>query len=93
MITAPLSWRTNRIAKAKQITVKEAKKVIALVDSNRYAFVDRYFHRSANDMTAYDLVLNVEHLSPQVAAKMIINNLELKVQASKAQRVDAKIVV
>ncbi|MBN2411825.1 cytidylate kinase-like family protein [candidate division KSB1 bacterium] len=93
MITAPMNWRVNNIAEAQNITAKEAKKVVALVDSNRYAFVDRYFHRSANDMTAYDLVLNVEHLSSTVAAKMIINNLEIKLQASKARQMNERLVV
>jgi len=92
MITAPLGWRAERIAEAQKISLKEAKKVIALVDGNRYAFVDRYFHKSANDMTAYDLVLNVEHLSPKVAARMIINSLEIKVEATKAQKINAEIV-
>ncbi len=93
MITAPLKWRVDNIAEAKRLTTKEAKKIVALVDSNRYAFVDRYFHRSANEMTAYDLVLNVEYLSPQIAARMIINSLEIKLQASKAHQINAKIVV
>ncbi len=93
MITAPLNWRVNHIAEAQNISTKEAKKIVVLVDSNRYAFVDRYFHQSANEMTAYDLVLNVEHLSNTVAAKMIINNLETKLQASKARQINERIAV
>jgi len=93
MITASFSWRVNKIAETKGLPIKEAKKVVSIVDSNRYAFVERYFHRSANDLTAYDLVLNVENLSPQIAAKMIINCLEIKLQVSNVQQKNANIVV
>ncbi|HPG38587.1 MAG TPA: cytidylate kinase-like family protein [bacterium] len=93
MITAPLDYRVEKIAHARELPVKEAKKVVSLVDSNRFAFVQRYFHRSANDHTAYDLVLNMQHLTPQSAALIVINCLETKLGVGKEKQPARTIVI
>ncbi len=94
MITAPLEYRVERIARFRDITVKDAKKVVSLVDSNRFGFVQRYFHRSANDLSGYDLALNMQYLTPRSAALIVINSLETKPGISKEKQVvRAKVVV
>ena len=88
MITAPLSYRIERIAREQNLSEKEARKTVSLVDSNRFAFVHRYYHRNANDHTAYDLVLNAEHMEPQITARIIINALSTKVSVLQKKHVE-----
>ncbi len=76
LITAPLEWRAKQLAEKRDIPTKEAKKIIAKVDDDRSAYLEHYFHREANDPTAYDLVLNVEYMNPRAAAQTIVAALE-----------------
>ncbi len=87
MITAPMEWRIERVAREKGLSIKEARKTVSLVDSNRFAFIQRYFHRSANDHASYDLVLNAENLPPQTSARIIINALSTKLGMQKTQEI------
>ena len=83
LITAPLEWRATQIAEKRDISSKEAKKIIAEVDGDRSAYLQHYFHRDANDPTAYDLVLNVEHLSIRAAAQTIVAAMEQRLGAPR----------
>jgi cytidylate kinase len=76
MITAPLDWRAKQIAERQNTTLKEAKKIIAEVDEDRLGYLHHYFHRDANDLSAYDLVINVAIMSREAVIEIIISAIE-----------------
>lgn len=76
LITAPLFWRANRLAEERKVSLKQAQSIIRKVDNQRAAFIHRYYHCDPNDHAAYDIVVNVERLGKEKAAKMIFSALE-----------------
>ncbi len=70
-IVAPLSFRTEQIALQRGIDAKQARKVVEDSDRQRDAFVKEHFHHKAADPHMYDLVINVQKLRQEDAAKII----------------------
>jgi hypothetical protein len=57
---------------------ENAKKEIARSVGNRREFIKRYFQAEVEDPMNYDIVLNAEHLSFEVAALIIVGALLFK---------------
>jgi len=55
-----------------------AKKEIACFDNRRRECIRRYFKAELEDTVHYDLVVNTEHLSFEVAALIVVNAILLK---------------
>lgn len=70
-IVAPLGLRVNCVAKTHGVGKKEAKKRVLRTESDRRAFVRKYFHSDICDPANYDMILNTGTLSVESSANAI----------------------
>ncbi len=70
-IIAPLGKRVNCVAETHGISNKEAQKRVLRTESDRRAFVRKYFHSDICDPANYDIILNTGTLSVESAAAAI----------------------
>ena len=70
-IIAPLEQRINHVAETYAVPKKEAKRRVLHTESDRRAFVRKYFHSDIGDPANYDMVLNTGTLSIETAAAAI----------------------
>ncbi|NOY59252.1 MAG: cytidylate kinase-like family protein [Calditrichaeota bacterium] len=85
-ITASLEWRVAHVAEKWGISEKDAKKLVNKHDSDRLAFIRRYYQRDANDPTAYDLVINIERLTLEKVADIILSALEIRLGRPRPEK-------
>jgi cytidylate kinase len=62
-IVAPQAWRINNVAREFDISRDEAKRRVLRADSDRRAFIRKYFNADIADPNNYDLVINTATLS------------------------------
>jgi Cytidylate kinase-like family len=74
-IVAPLAQRIAAVQKARGIDRHEAARWLAHLDSERQAFVERYFHHNINDPHLYDCVINMEHFDAAEAAEIVVDRI------------------
>ena len=72
LITASKPTRQRRLADSMQIGEKEAARVIKRSDAGRADYLKR-FYGVAEQPTHYDLVINTDRLTPDDAARLIID--------------------
>jgi cytidylate kinase len=70
-IIAPLEMRVDRVAETFGVGKKEAKKRVLRTESERRAFVRKYFHSDIRDPANYDMILNSGTLAVDSAADAI----------------------
>lgn len=70
-IVAPATQRKKYIQNTRDLSPDDAEKLMISTDSNRAAFVKRYFNCNAEDPANYDLILNTGTLSVEKAVKII----------------------
>jgi cytidylate kinase len=70
-IIAPLELRAQRIAQLCAIPIEAARAQVEASDRNRRAYLRRYYNVRWDDPTLYDLILNTERLTPDMAATII----------------------
>jgi cytidylate kinase len=78
-IVAPQAWRINNVAKEFDISPEDAKRRVmqTQTESDRRAFIRKYFNADIADPTNYDLVINTATLNVDDAVKMISSALGL----------------
>jgi len=76
-IVAPLELRVQKVALDSDIPVDEAKRRVLRTDSDRSAFVRKYFNADISDPINYDLVINTEILSVNAATDILCSTLGL----------------
>ena len=74
-IIAPLELRVNRVAETFGVSRKDAKRRVLHTESDRQAFVRKYFHSDIRDPVNYDMLLNTGTLSVESAATAICSAL------------------
>lgn len=74
-IIAPLELRVNRVAETFGVSRKDAKRRVLHTESDRQAFVRKYFHSDIRDPVNYDMLLNTGTLSVESAAAAICSAL------------------
>lgn len=79
-ITAPLPVRIKNVMARHQISQNEAKRLIERIDSQRVAYVRRTFHKDADDLAYFDLVINTATLTLEQATQLIIEALKIKLR-------------
>ena len=62
-ITAPQKFRIRNVARDFDLSAEEAKRRIIKTESNRKAFIRKYFNADIADPNNYDLVINTSTLS------------------------------
>ena len=70
-VVAPRAVRIDHVVRAFDVTTKEAKRRIIRTESDRKAFIRKYFYADIEDPLNYDLVVNTGSLSVDQAAKAI----------------------
>jgi len=65
-----------RIRRTTRTTAEEAQRYILKTDSDRRAFVRKYFHAEINDPVHYDLVLNMRGYLLDSAVEAVIAAFE-----------------
>ncbi len=76
-IVAPQLWRIQNVSKEFDISLEEAKRRVMRTESDRRAFIRKYFNSDIADPTNYDLVINTATLNVDDAVKVISSALGL----------------
>jgi hypothetical protein len=72
LVTAPTATRIQRLADGSGIPAKEAEKAIRDSDRDRRDYFKRFHQISDEQPTDYDLVINTEALTPELAVRAIV---------------------
>ena len=76
-IVAPQAWRISNVAKEYDISAEDAKRRVMRTESDRRAFIRKYFNAEIADPTNYDLIINTAVLGVDDAVKVISSALGL----------------
>jgi cytidylate kinase len=71
-IIAPSKNRIQRVVARSLCSRHEAVRFIQETDKGRADFVHRYFHADVANPELYDMVVNLEHMSREMAAELIV---------------------
>jgi cytidylate kinase len=71
-ILAPFDCRVEHVIAQRDLSLKEARRMVEESDRQREAFVKQHFNRCATDPHVYDLVINVDKLRLDEAAELIV---------------------
>lgn len=77
-VIAPREFRAKKVAQAFDIPIKEAQRRILKTESDRRAFIRKYFHQDIEDAAGYDLVINTGTLSLEDAIDTVCHLLKQK---------------
>ena len=70
-ITAPRNWRIQNVAHEYNLTQDEAKRRVIKTESDRKAFIRKYFNADIANPDNYDLIINTETLNVENATNVI----------------------
>lgn len=70
-VVAPMNERVRNVQHSQDLKKDDAKKYIVSMDSNRTAFVKRYFNCDATDPANYDLIINTGRFPVEKAVQVI----------------------
>jgi cytidylate kinase len=82
-IVAPLPYRIARIMRVVQVDREAAEKMIEDRDREKATFLSTLYNKDWRDPAYYDLVLNIDHFSNEVAVEIIV-------KAAQAKGIEAK---
>jgi len=71
LVVAPLQTRINNVMKAYKVSESMAKRNVLRTESDRKAFIRKYFAADMMDPVNYDLSINTENLDIDAAAKVV----------------------
>jgi cytidylate kinase len=71
LVVAPLQTRINNVIKAYGVSESEAKRRIIRTESDRKAFIRKYFNADMTDPMNYDLVINTKNFDIDAAVKVV----------------------
>ncbi len=77
-VTAPLEVRVNNVSAFFKVSKEEAKQKILTVESERIAFMRKYFNMDVLDPNHYDVVINSQYLDLDAASKIVIEAYNAK---------------
>lgn len=80
-VTAPFELRCRRVMQELNCDEKKALLEVNAQDKGRRDFLQHHFHVRADDICAYDLVINTAHLEVEAAAALVIGMAEAKLAA------------
>jgi cytidylate kinase len=77
-VIAPSAFRARKVAEEFDLPLKEAERRILNTESDRRAFVRKYFHKDIADPIHYDLVINTATVRLEQAIEGVCHILKLK---------------
>jgi cytidylate kinase len=72
LVVAPLQTRISNVMKAYNVSESVAKRNVLRTESDRKAFIRKYFAADMMDPVNYDLVINTQNFDVDAAAKVIV---------------------
>jgi len=73
MIHAEESTRIQNLMLQKKLSRDAAEKLVKKSDQEQMHFFRYAFHREWTDFSLYDLIISTEHITPDLAAKLIVD--------------------
>jgi len=70
-VIAPLDTRVKNVSREYDVTVEDAKTRVLKTESDRKAFIKKYFNDDIRDPLNYDLIINTGALSIDDAANAV----------------------
>jgi len=77
-IVAPMSWRIERVAKILDVDKKKAEQLIKEKTKLRESFVKEFLNFDNTDPHNYHIVINMEEITAEEAAKMIFDGMKIR---------------
>jgi CMP/dCMP kinase len=74
-IVAPLELRAKRIAEKRAISIDGARAQVEASDRNRRLYLKRCYNVRWDDPNLYDLIINTERVTPDMAAEVIVQTI------------------
>jgi cytidylate kinase len=71
LIVAPLETRIQNVAKAFEMTTEEARNSVIKTETDRVAFIKKYYKADMKDPVNYDLVINTENVHMGTAVQIV----------------------
>lgn len=71
-IVAPVETRVQSLAERGGMDLKDARRVVKRIDRQRVVFMRHHYDRDLEDVTSFDLVLNVGTLTLDQAAEIVV---------------------
>lgn len=78
MVIAPMEYKIVNVMKHKNVSKKEAEKLVTENTKRRVNYIKEYVRFDVNDYHNYDLVINLSNYSVSGAAHLIIEGLKLQ---------------
>ena len=70
-IIASQETRINNVAREHDVSLEEARRHVIRTESDRKAFIRKYYNEDISDPLNYDLVLNIDSLSIEKAVNSV----------------------
>ena len=77
-VIAPSTFRAQQVATAFDLPLKQAEQRILNTESDRRAFIRKYFHKEIYDPIHYDLVINTATIKLEEAVEGVCRIIRLK---------------
>jgi cytidylate kinase len=71
LVVSPLDERVRNVAKTFNVSEEEARKRVIRTESERKAFIRRYFNADMMDSVYYDLIINTQYFTIDNAVEII----------------------
>ncbi|MCA9139924.1 MAG: cytidylate kinase-like family protein [Planctomycetales bacterium] len=72
-VMAPLDFRVDQVIRQQGLSEKEAHQYIVEKDRQRKNYIKEHFHQDTEDPHLYDVVINVDKVTLDAAATMIVD--------------------
>ena len=87
-VVAPLETRVQNVAREFKVPLNEARRRVLKTESDRSAFVRKYFHKDVADAVNYDLVLNTGSMSIGAAVDAVKGASGRKYELNEGVNID-----
>ncbi len=77
-VIAPRTFRAQKVAEAFDLPLKDAERRILKTESDRRAFIQKYFHKDIEDPIHYDMVVNTGHTQLDDAIETVCHLISRK---------------
>ncbi len=74
-VQAPFPIRVGRVMEQQQLTFEEAEEMVKNKDKVRLAFVEEFYKVPWGSIQAFDLIVNTEKVSPNLATSWVIDGV------------------
>ena len=74
-VVAPMDFRVKHVAREFQVSAETAKRRVVRTESDRRAFIRKYFNADIDDPANYDLIINTGTISVELAVESVIGAL------------------